>query len=56
MSGNILTETDDEACGPMWAVYLNEAQQYDEPLVKSWKEDMDVTLVFVSCEHLFSLL
>jgi hypothetical protein len=41
-------ESDDDACGKLWQVYVDEAARYDEGLVKSWKEDMDVVLVFVS--------
>jgi hypothetical protein len=39
---------EDNAAGKLWEFYIKEAKQYDEGLVKSWKEDMDVILVFVS--------
>lgn len=39
---------DDDACGKLWEIYVKEAQQHDEGMVKSWKEDMDSILVFVS--------
>lgn len=32
----------------VWAIYADEANNYDSALVKSWKEDMDALLVFVS--------
>jgi hypothetical protein len=41
------SSADGEACGKLWEVYVDEARRYDEGLVKSWKEDMDVILVFV---------
>jgi hypothetical protein len=41
-------DDDDDACGKLWKVYAEEAARYDEGLVKRWKEDMDVVLVFVS--------
>jgi hypothetical protein len=40
---------DGEACAKLWTLYTDEAENYDSSLVKSWKEDMDVTLVFVRC-------
>jgi hypothetical protein len=47
------SSADEEACGKLWEVYVEEAQCHDEGLVKSWKEDMDITLVFVLHFHSF---
>jgi hypothetical protein len=42
-------------CEQLWQIYAEEAQNYDGGLVKSWKEDMDVILVFVRTPHTTSV-
>ncbi|KAF5357370.1 hypothetical protein D9758_005863 [Tetrapyrgos nigripes] len=37
---------DSEASTKFWSIYIDEAQRYDEPLLKGWKEDMDGMLLF----------
>ncbi|KAK7451037.1 hypothetical protein VKT23_012712 [Stygiomarasmius scandens] len=44
--GRYQPTVDDEACSKLWAVYINEAQRYDEDLLKGWKDDMDGMLLF----------
>lgn len=37
-----------EASGAkIWAVYVSEAEKYDQALVESWKNDMQGILIFV---------
>ncbi|KAJ7493982.1 hypothetical protein FB451DRAFT_1164846 [Mycena latifolia] len=33
----------------LWAVYISEAEKYDEALVEGWKPDMEGLLLFVRC-------
>jgi len=38
---------DDEACSKLWKVYIDQAKEYDENLLKEWKQDMEALLIFV---------
>ncbi|THU83944.1 hypothetical protein K435DRAFT_733701 [Dendrothele bispora CBS 962.96] len=37
---------DDEAFAKLWKVYVDQAKEYDEGLLKEWKADMEVLLIF----------
>lgn len=45
---NPYTEAEnEEACGKLWSIYIDEAERYDTRMVESWKGDMDGMLIFV---------
>ncbi|THV00508.1 hypothetical protein K435DRAFT_657025, partial [Dendrothele bispora CBS 962.96] len=37
---------DDEACSKLWKVFIDQAEEYDEKLLKEWKADMEALLIF----------
>ncbi|KAK7471127.1 hypothetical protein VKT23_002541 [Stygiomarasmius scandens] len=39
-------DADDEACSKLWKVYIDQAKEYDENLLKEWKQDMEALLIF----------
>jgi len=45
--GKSKVAADDEACVKLWNIYIDEAQRYDEQLLKGWKKDMEGMLLFV---------
>jgi len=38
---------DDEAAAKLWKVYVDQAKEYEENLLKEWKADMEALLIFV---------
>jgi hypothetical protein len=36
---------------PIWARYLEEAEEEDKELIEPWKSSLDSLLIFVSCLH-----
>ncbi|KAK7471068.1 hypothetical protein VKT23_002484 [Stygiomarasmius scandens] len=37
---------DDEAAAKLWKVYVDQAKEYEENLLKEWKADMEALLIF----------
>jgi len=44
---------DDEACSKLWKVYIDQAKEYDENVLREWKQDMETLLIF--CESFVDL-